>query len=557
LKSSLRLWLTTICITLFSLSSLSQKKAPRQTDFERGYNYWYAYKSDSALLFFDRYVNNADDSLKKGTAYKFIGEMQAEIGDYYGAQASLTNAIRILDPLNASYHPELAIVYNVLGNVSKDIKKYDEAQGFYNTALHFANGSEYRLEIMNGKAIALQKEGNYAGAIALYDALLKMQPEDPFLTARLIDNRAISKWQQDPGYNALPDLWRALKIRTEIKSNIGLNASYAHLSEYYAQPNPDSALWYAKKMRSQATQNQSREDMLEAIGKLIQLTSTAAQKVQLFIEYKNINDSLQQSRDTTRNRFALIRYDVQKNKADNLVLQQHITRQEFYMLALASLALVIITGLYLLYAKRRKRLKLESENAIRNASLKTSQKVHDVVANGLYIIMNELEHQQELERETLINKIEGLYEKSRNISYEDTTPLSSAGYDVKVHDLLTSFANMHTKVIVIGNQPAFWNNITGHQKKELQLSLNELMVNMQKHSQAKNVVIGFKQEQHTAFIDYKDDGVGLPADVSFGNGLNNTVCRIKSLNGEVNFDNTRQAGVSIKIRFPLEPIKHD
>jgi len=219
------------------------------------------------------------------------------------------------------------------------------------------------------------------------------------------------------------------------------------------------------------------------------------------------------------------------------------------------LAAVIIIWLSLWYSKRRKRIKQESENAIRNSKLKTSQKVHDVVANGLYGIMNELEHSKAIDREPLINKIEVLYEKSRNISYEDIGSGKSIDYDNQVHQLLTSFANDQTKVIVVGNQPTYWNRISASQKHELQLVLNELMINMKKHSHAKNVVIVFKQEDNKGFINYKDDGVGFDSGSEFGNGLNNTVSRIKSLNGDVNFGKSEKAGVFIAISFPLESSK--
>jgi signal transduction histidine kinase len=169
--------------------------------------------------------------------------------------------------------------------------------------------------------------------------------------------------------------------------------------------------------------------------------------------------------------------------------------------------------------------------------------------------MNELEHSKKIEREPLINRIEGLYEKSRNISYEDIASVNDIDYDNQVHHLLNAFSNEQTKVFVVGNQPAFWSRITGSQKQELQLILNEIMINMKKHSHAKNVAIVFKQEDNKAFITYKDDGIGFPPGYKFGNGLNNTVSRIKSLSGEVNFGKSEKEGVSIAISFPLEPDK--
>lgn len=485
-------------------------------------------------------------------AYRYMGDIQWEVGDLYGAQESATGVLKTLDTLNRKHHMELGYAYNLLGNASLDIKRYDEAIDLYNKAIHFFKGSDYMLEAMNGKATALQKKGEYVAAIAFYDSLFAQKPTNQKLIARIIDNKARTQWLADPAYPVLPAFWTALKIRVDSQHKAGLNASYAHLSDYYVKSRQDSALWYAQKMLETARENKSPDDILEAIDKLIKLSNSSVLMEQWFGEYKKLNDSLQLARDTTRYRFALIRYDVQKSKADNLVLQQHITKQRLIMYGLIAIAVLIIIGLWSWYAKRRKRIKQETENAIRNSRLKTSQKIHDVVANGLYGIMNELEHSNTLEREPLINKIEGLYEKSRDISYEDVSPTPSTNHDRQVHQLLNAYSDEQTNVIAVGNEPSFWSRINDSQKNELQLILNEMMINMKKHSEAKNVVIVFKADHNKAYISCKDDGVGFSPGFEFGNGLNNTVNRIKSLNGEVNFGKSEKSGASITISFPLQ-----
>jgi two-component sensor histidine kinase len=461
--------------------------------------------------------------------------------------------IHTLDALEETHRKEIGYAYNLLGNISLNLKQYDEATGFYRTAEIFFDGDEYRFEPMNGKATASQKQGDYPMANAIYATILAQHPADQVLVATVIDNKAHTAWLRDTAYPALPEMYTALKIRADSSYSIGLNASYAHFSDYYASSNPDSALWYAHKMLDAARQNKSPDDILEAVDKLIRLNESSGLKQYWYGEFKKLNDSIQLSRDTTRNRFALIRYDVQKSKADNLQLHQNLTRQRIITYGVAGLALLIIAALLAWYRRRRKRIKLESENAIRNASLKTSKKVHDVVANGLYGIMNELEHVETIERETLMNRIEGLYEQSRNISYEEITPAATAGYNEHIHDLLNSFSDEYRKVIIIGNQPAFWSNILPTQKRELELVLNEIMINMKKHSQARNVVILFKQVHNMGMIQYKDDGAGFPAGFQFGNGLNNTVSRIKSLEGELNFGKSEKGGAAIAISFPLKP----
>lgn len=544
-------YLILISISFHGCGNQPRKASAGYSFFQWGEYLYYYKKTDSAFLMFSRAVNSSTDSIEKGKAYSYMGAMQQEAGDLYGAQESLTAALKTLDINNEEHRGLIAALYNTLGNTSLDLKRYNEALGFYNAALALAKEKNDILEMLNGKATTFQKMANYNDAIAIYDSILLLQPADKSLTARVISNRARTKWLKDPSYPALEEFRSALKIRADSQYNRGLNASYAHLSDYYSVTRPDSSLFYAQKMHEKAKEIESPDDILEAVDKLIRLNTSPVLKEHWYEEFKKLGDSIQAARDTTKSQFALIRYDVQKSKADNLLLQQHITRQRVLILGVAILAVIVIVALSLWYGRRRRRLKLESENAIRESQLKTSQKVHDVVANGLYIIMNELEHLDTVDKEPLLNKIEGLYEKSRNISYEDL-PGKSADQDKQIHQLLISFANEHTKVIVIGNQQTFWNKVTASQKHELHLVLNEIMINMQKHSDAKNVVLHFKQENKTGFINYKDDGKGLSPDLKFGNGLNNTVSRIRSINGEINFEKSGGQGVSIAISFPLE-----
>jgi len=538
---------------LWGCNKSPQKRPAKYTDFERGWSLYYYKKYDSALLMLNRYVENPDDSLKKGIAYRYIGDIYWKVGDLYGAEENGARAIYTLHKFDTGHRSHTGYAYNLLGNVSLDLKHYDEAINMYNNAINFFKGDGFIPEVMNGKATAFQKKGEYNNAIAVYDSILALKPANQSLEARVIDNKARTRWLQNPTYPVLREFWAALKIRTDSQYHEGLNASFAHLSDYYKDNIPDSALSYANRMYQKAREIQKPEDRLEAMDKLIRLNKAVDQKQYWYEAYKTLNDSFQLSRDTTRARFAMIRYDFQKSKADNLVLQQHISKQRLLMYGLMAIAVVIFACLWAWYSKRRKRIKQESENAIRESRLKTSQKVHDVVANGLYVIMNELEHSNTIGREPLIDKIEELYEKSRNISYEAIAPDDAADYNKRAHDLLTSFANEHTKVIIAGNGQTFWNKVSMAQKHELLLILNEIMINMKKHSHAKNVVIVFKHQDNKGIIAYKDDGTGFTPHSRFGNGLNNTVTRIKSINGEINFGKSEKGGVSIMISFPLQP----
>lgn len=549
-------FITHILITvLFTLSGfcLSAQQQTTYTDFNRGEYFFYYQKWDSAYLMFEKYLGETNDPLTKAKSYSYMGEIQQIMGDMYGAQETLMKGVRILDASEEQHREALAIMYNILGNISLELKNYDEAISLFDKGFALLPArSDYGVEMVNSKAIALQRKGDYDRAVGIYDSLLQLQPTNQLLTARIIHNRARTKWLQNHAYNPTPDFHRSLKIRLDSNFLPGLNVSYAHLADYYENPDPDSALWYATKMYTIAKQNQSAEDILEAIDKLIRFNKSATEKAQWYTAFRRLNDSVQLSRDTTRNRFALIRYEVQKNKADNLALQQHITKQRLLILGVSVVSIGLLAGLWFWFRYRRRKLKQEAELSIRDAKLKTSQKVHDVVANGLYGIMNELEHSNEIKRDPLLTRIEVLYEKSRDISKEEIGSADDTDYNKQIHSLLNEFTNEQTRVFVVGNQPVFWNKVTGVQKEQLLLILREIMTNMKKHSGARNVVIRFKEDNNSGTINYSDDGKGFSADIEYGNGLHNTVNRIQSLNGEIIFGKSDKGGASIAIRFPLQ-----
>lgn len=526
------------------------------TDFDKANAFYYYDKLDSAFYRYNQYVMDADDVFKKAIAYRYMGDILWSVGDVYDAEESATEAIKILDTKNPQHSTELGYVYNLLGNVRLELQQYDDAINMFDQATRFSidSNTNFVFETLNNKALAFQKKGNYNAAISAYDSMLVLKPTDSAVFTKILHNRARTKWLLNKNYPALSEFWQVLRIRTANQDTRGLNASYAHLSDYYENANPDSALWYANKMLQQAQIIQSPADRIEALDKIIRLENPNTVK-NWYVELKRLNDSLQLARDTTKNIYAFIKYDSQKSKADSLVFKERVTTQRLWMFGLALFALAFIAWLWNRYNKRRKHIKLEAEQAIRQSKLKTSQKVHDVVANGLYVIMNELEHGKIIEKNELITRIEGLYEKSRNISYEDDAAVNTPSYDQQIRQLLTSFASEQTKVVIVGNEPAFWKRVGNVQKQELELILKELMVNMKKHSQAKNVAIVFKQEDNKGFINYTDDGIGFNTDPRFGNGLNNTVNRIKSLNGEVNFGKSGNGGAAVAISFPLQSSK--
>lgn len=510
-------------------------------------NYWGL--RDSAYYFYNKVIGSSKDSLEKGKAYLGIGVLELEAGDYYSSQENLLSSIRALDKKDTGYYETICASYNSLGNASLELREYDSAFSSYYNALKFAPTIDTQLHTLNNLGVAYQKVKKYDRALEVFDSAMSQEIKNTSLKAMIISNLARTKWLKDSNYAALPEFRTALALREAINDSLGMNASFSHISDYYTNSRRDSAYYYALKRSAIANMLQDPADRLEAAKKLAMI-SPLEESRKYMEEYIELNDSLINFRNQARNRYALIRFGVEKSWADNRNLQKHIGRQRLLIWGTVVFAVLVILGLVWRARARRARLKQEADNAIRESALKTSQKVHDVVANGLYKIMNELEHNPAIDKEPLLDRIEELYEKSRDISYEQAT-VNKADYSRQIQQLITSLAGSQVELEVTGNEKSFWDKTSKAQKQQLQFVIEELMINMKKHSRASKVWLRFSEEKGNGCIDYKDNGVGIPEGMELGNGLSNTVNRIKSINGQVIFGKSSEKGASISIRFPL------
>src|SRR5690606_40601797 len=275
----------------------------------------------------------------------------------------------------------------------------------------------------------------------------------------------------------------------------------------------DSALYYAHKMYSGAQLLHSADDQIRALYRLIRLSQPDAAK-NYFETYKALSDSVQIARSAAKNQFALIRYEVEKNKADNLRLQKEnaetaykIARQRIWTGSAFMLAILLVGGGLFWHRRRTQRLALETQHRIDAHQLKTSKKIHDVVANGIYRVMAEIENQDKIDRDGILDRLENMYEKSRDISYETNGSAEvPQTYHERIAQLLKSFATASTKVIIVGNASDLWAGVDAPVKEEIECILQELMVNMRKHSEATDVVVRFEKEADELRISYHDNG---------------------------------------------------
>lgn len=521
-------------------------KISEDADYKKGETFLFK-QNDSAYYYFNKVTANSRDSLLIAMAYNNMGTILSDAGDYLASQESLLKSLTFLDESDKRARWCLTANYNELGITSYELLNYDKALEYYDLASKFTDDSSYKQTIVNNKALIYQKKKDYPKAVRLFEDILSKTDHEGLAYARVATNLAKTRWLQDPQYNAAPILLKALQIRLKEDDVAGQNSSFRHLADYYTTTRPDSALHYAGKMYDAARRLNNANDKLEALQKLIRLSPAHAVK-NYFSVYQKLSDSVQNARNAARNQFALIRYEAEKHEMENMRLQKANTEKEYQIIGVAFLLVTVSVGFVFWYRKRKQRLDLEAQNAIKENQIRLSKKVHDVVANGLYRIMSELENTDDVDKDDLLDKIEDMYERSRDLSYE--RGYAKQNFHEAIAELIKSFATGTTKVLVQGNSAELWQNVDGNTRQEAAHVLQELMVNMKKHSKAHNVLVRFAKNDNTVNIVYSDDGIGFSRDFQPGNGLSNTGNRIESIDGTITFDRDTTTGVTIRISFP-------
>ncbi|REC75389.1 hypothetical protein DRF60_15785 [Chryseobacterium elymi] len=475
---------------------------------------------------------------------------QKQIGDVFGAETTLVEAIGFMKDNDES-------LYSLYGNIAElkyDQKEYSDAEKWYNKALaQKIDSLQIRYNVINSKAAAEYRQGKYSSAINTLQEINFSKITDIKLLNRIKENIVYIKWLQNKDYPAHREFKKILDSKLKSQDDWGANSSYSHLAEIYQQTNPDISLFYAKQMLSTAEKIKSPEDRLEAIER-ISFVDKPSNAISNFIQYKTLSDSIQNYKNANRNRFAYIKYDSEKKETENQRLKVDQAQKENQLIrqqAALAVAIIAIVAIIILYRRRQARLKRENEIKLKNDQLRISKRVHDVVANGIYQVMTKIENQEHFDKENALDELEFVYEKSRDISYEKPDPRhDKKDHKDRISNLIASFKNETIDTYIVGNENEIWTGISQSSFEDIYQIIRELLVNMKKHSQASRVIFKFERINNLVKIQYTDDGIGIPGDMIYKNGLTNTGIRIAAIQGEIIFDNKSEKGLKINISFP-------
>lgn len=515
---------------------------------------------DSAFYYYNKskLACNANENEKIIYSLLKMAVTQQIQGDYFGSETSVTEAIPFFTKTTNSYYK--CAVYNNLGINYERLNEYDDAIYNYNQAIKFAEIDLQKDILNNNIAVVYQGKNNHIEAASILSNLSKKKDilDNPENHARILDNLGYSYFKiGNP--KALEYINKSIAIRNKTNDDFGLTTSYLHLAELYSNLNNKLANRYANLAYQKATKINNVDDRLSSLNLLIK-NSNGENLKKTTLLYLKINDSITKSRQKAKNQFAKIKYDSKQDREENLKLKAQKAENALQLEKVKNrnLTLYIVIGLVLgsiffLYYYLTTKGKREKTAAIYESETRISKKLHDELANEVYhaIVLVETKDLSSYEnKEILLSNLDTIYTGTRNISRQNSTIDTGENFKNELKEMLSSYNGKKVSVIIKDNNNINWHQIHSEKKIAVYRVLQELLVNMKKHSQCSFVVIGFEENDKQVEIQYSDNGIGFNGKMNLKNGLKNAENRINSIKGTLTFESEPNKGLKVKISFP-------
>ena len=537
--------LTIVCLfsSCENQNKVNSQSDPYNTTLDVALSFNEKQQYDSAYFYFNKAKSLCAKEEKDKMVFPLIymaGIEQIEC-DYSGSEATVTEALDLVsDP---RYLPSL---YNLLGIAYQEQYNFPNALKYYNQCLKVTTDTSGRQVILNNMGYAYIDANKYPDAIAVLLPLSKEKSlwKDKKNYAKVLDNLGFAYFKIKDS-KAKECLEKALHIRDSLKDNYELIASNMHLSEYYLHSNTALAKDFAQKAFAAAQKVNSPDDKIEALKFLIQTSDSNLSKT-LALQQIQLSDSIAKVRQIAKNQFAKIKYDSKKA----IEQSQRYKREKQWYLFLCVLIFILSLLVYFIIRWRNQR-KLQAETY--KTETRIAKKLHDELANDVFNAMTYAETQNLQDsnvKEVLVDNLENIYHRTRNISKENSEIETNEQFETVLKELLSNYSNAQVNVIVNRINTVDWNKIKKESKIVVYRVLQELMVNMKKHSHCSLVVISFESHKNYLEISYSDNGIGCGALLNLKKGLQNAENRILALNGNINFESESNKGFKVKMEIP-------
>lgn len=470
--------------------------------------------------------------------------IELDLGLAYESEQTIAQNLSLLDALvnKEEFNDDYLRSNNLLGRVYSHLQHPEQSKAYYLSALNYAQKPLDSLIVFNNIGYNYKELTKTTDSAVVYFQkahLLALKTGDSLQYARVLSNWFTLEALNDTPF-AKDSLEKAARIRKKFNDSKGLYSSYQSLSKVYLNDNNRvKAQHYADSALQLAQSINALSYLKDAY-----LINLEINDDRLLRDFLNVTDSIETLDMQQKNAYASLKYNVAREREHTLESQlkqerERVQKQRYQTLAVL-LAVVFIFVFYI-YRMKYKKSKLQEIYKTEN---RISKKVHDELANDVYMVMVKMQLEKERD-EDLLDDLEHIYNKSRDISKEYQGLDVKIPFDEIISDLLSSYQSDTIKIIRRDTKRIDWKTISEVKKNSIYRVLQELMTNMKKHSEATLVAVTFSQSRRVIKINYSDNGVGSL--LKKQNGLQNAEFRIFALNGSIIFETQPNKGFKVTI----------
>jgi len=518
---------------------------------------------DSAFFYYNKARTNCNPK-EDAKTYVYcmycMAEIQQDHEDFIGSSTTATETISYLNKIKDPNY--VWNIYSVLGRNYYYTYDYPTAVYYYSKAFTLNTDQINKLEAKNNIAAIYIKQHQYNKALQLFLSISneKIIQQNPIYYSKILDYIGICYFKLRDT-KALDFFKKSLKIKSKVNYTDGLGKTYYNLGQYYQDQNADLAMKYAKLSYKNYTLSDNTNNRLLALKFIIENTNSAAEAKEKALLYIKVNKDIYSFRQKAKNQFAKMKYDSKREKEENLKLKAQRIKNELQLEKqesknIISYIIIILTSclivfVYYFLTARNNRQKIE---ATYQSETRISKKLHDELANDIYHTLAFVENRNlsaEENRNYLLKKLDDIYSRTSDVSKKNNPTLSNQNFTISLKEMISGFSISKINLLINGLDEISWDQLDEMKKVSVYRIIQELLVNMKKHSDATLVAITLQKGNNTIIINYTDNGKGIDSNkMVHKNGLHNIENRIRAIKGEVEIGSDFGKGFKVLIKFP-------
>lgn len=544
---------------------------------------------DSAFYYYlkaEKLYEILDDRVQWAKMLSYKAGVLYSMGIYTESEVAIIKAIELLSDTKETRL--LYEAYNVLSLILKDLKEYDEVFRYYDKIttllkqLEEEGYDEYRIQ-----RSWLSFYNNIGGYYNEINEPLKAQEyfktafsngyvdEFPKLKAMLLNNYAYSQMMLKANPVLIDSMLSlSLEIREEINHREGIAASKIQRAEFeLLQQDTAKAVLTMKEAYKVASENKSGYEFLESLKFLSKHDQEHREMYKTI--YLQTQDSLQQLDRKTRSKFARIAYETNEIEKEN----SSLIKRNTYLLG-SILVLILLFGavftVFNLRFKNKKLLHKQKEQQavqqiqdllLKQQSLSSESKnkeririakdLHDGIVNRIFttrINLQELPTTLTEQKTKLIEQLVQTEEQIRALAHDIHHTMFDQQQDFSelLRELALSQRNSFKTTFDCSIDALVdWNHFTIQQKTQVYLILQELLQNVNKHSQATRCFIIVLMSDDKISIRIHENGIGMNEEsIKEGLGIKNIKDRVEQLKGTISWSKVDDMNI-VAIQIPF------